>query len=405
MATEYYIGGDDGEHFIFWNSLYDGQEVPEYSSVCTDCDEVISCNLFLENEKQQRRVVGDCCFSKYPRKASGKLEKHQHKSQSLQVPTVQASQSLQVPVSLKLQSSPEDCTDISTHFDDGKYKGYSFENVFHNDPGYMEFISGKPSEVGTAIHNASLYFLKHKDQVKPFFRFGKYRGLTFKHVKEINPGYYNFLLNSESSNERYSEAIKWYQNIKNEPTVPTIPIGKWRGATYAEVATKDVDYMKWVIRSISDQNSPLYSFFEWIRITYPDLSTSPSREKVIPQTTNGIVSNDEETIKYGKHSGKTLKQIWDEDEGYFVYMARKSTLKGTNANFNRQAIKFFIEKKGYNITDSLIIDTGKYQGKMVTDVAKENPEYFDWLQDGCRSNNESLLQAAIWWRLNRTDPQ
>lgn len=375
MATEYYIGGDDGKHFDFWNKLYPNQEIPEYSQLCSECNEVIDCNIFIENDKGERRVIGICCSSKYL-----------PKSTSLSLPpkiTIEDVQTL----------SQEEKIQTSTHFDDGKYKGFSFESVFQNDPGYLEYLSSKPSEVGSAIHNASLYFLEHKDQVKPFFRFGKYRGMTFERVKEINPGYYSFLLKNESSNERYSEAINWYKSIPHEPT---LPIGKWKNTTYTEVASKDPDYMKWVIRNITDSNSPLHPFCLWIKQNYPHISTSPPRKTVVTPL------KDEGIINYGKHMGKTLQQIWDEDEDYFIYLARKSSLFGSHATFNREAINFFIEKRGYKINDQLTIGTGKHKGKTVLDVANENPDFFEWLQDGCRSKDESLLQAAIWWRINRT---
>lgn len=430
MATEYYIGGDDGEHFSLWEKLYKGQEVPDYSTTCSDCNEVIDTNLYLEShDKKSRRVVGECCYNKYKRlepketpisqketKKYGKLSefdreipqflgKEPKKLNPIPGQTKRFNEETKDRESQTDLNSPKKETkeneskiDPTTHFDEGSRKGISFVDVFNNEPGYMRYISTKPAE-GKCFRNAIRYYQEHISEVKPFFEYGKYRGRTFDNVYKENPGYFIYLQTKESSNPRYTSALEWYgQNKKDSEALENlVPIGKWKGSTFDEVFDKSPDYLSWVVKNITDENSPLYPFAKWISENHSELK-SPSRgnsnqNKTPVHVTDGSVAN------YGKHNGKTVEEIWKEDPDYFRFISRKGSLNGDSELFNRRAIDFYFNKMGWEITDLSEFDGGKYSGKTFHDVHSENEDYFDWITSSYTGKSDTMIKAAIWFRL------
>jgi broad specificity phosphatase PhoE len=426
MATEYYIGGDDGEHFSLWEKLYKGQEVPDYSATCSDCNEVVDTNLYLESHDQtSRRVIGECCYKKYPRlepketqnssvetkKYSRILDFDSQLSQFVaKEPTKlnpipgqtkrfnEKSESILDPTVPKETKETDAKIDPTTHFDEGSRKGISFEDVFNNEPGYMQYISTKPAEA-KCFRNAIRYYQEHISDVKPFFEYGKYRGRTFENVYKENPGYFTYLQTKESSNPRYSSALEWYSQNKGETETPenVVPIGKWKGSTFDEVFDKAPDYLSWVVKNITDEKSPLYSLAKWVSENHGELK-SPSKgnttqQKTPVQATDGSVAN------YGKHNGKTVEEIWNEDPDYFRFISRKGNLNGNSEAFNRKAIDFYINKMGWEITDSSEFDGGKYSGRTFHDVHSENEDYYDWITSSYTGKSDSMIKAAIWFRL------
>lgn len=380
---EYYVGGDDGDHFKLWTELYPSQEVPDYSTTCTDCQEVIDTQVYLETEDQRRRVVGECCYNKYPPKRNAKnndqkLTKVNNTSQ-------------------KIEKSPESELNPNTHFDDGVRKGLSFEYVLNNEPGYLKYITSKPIE-GKCYRNAIRYYQEHISEVKPFFEFGKYRGRTYESVFKENNSYFSYLQTKESTNPRYKEALEWY--IANSEKVVTrniVQIGKWKGTTFEEVFEKAPDYLSWVVNNINDEKSPLYPLVEWIKENHIELK-SPTK-KSNNTTKTPVISSDGSVANYGKYNGKTVDEIWELDPDYFRFIARKGSLSGNSETFNRRAIQFYIEKMGWTIDDSITFDSGKYSGQNVVEVFNGNKDYFDWILTSYTGKGETMIKAGIWFRL------
>jgi hypothetical protein len=377
MQSYQYIGGDDGVHLDLWKKLYKECEIPDYSSECFSCLEMITVNCFIEDSSQDRKVIGECCVSKFPRKGS------------VVEPSIKDNDKQKPLLSKENQTSP------LTHFDGGKYKDFSFESVLNTDPGYMKWLSTKKAEEygeTKAYHNAVQFYLENEEKIKPFFKRGKYKGRTFESVRSENSQYFIWLKENKGNDSDYEEAIRWFGVFKES----CFSSGSQTGKTFEEVFEDRPDYFEFLAKKEKELGEKYRPAIEWYKAKKGlPLTSSPTSSP-----TSADLKEKKIVFFFGKHKNKTLEEVWDDDPFYFRYLTQRGTSQKEESPFglfSLKAMNFYQEKLGTKGGQSF--ESGKYKGNSYEEVLTEFPEYFEFLTNEYRGKNEDLLRALVWYKL------
>jgi len=427
MNDYQYIGGDDGQHFDFWQKLNKGQEIPDYSSECYECHETINTNCFIEDKNGNRKVIGECCFKKFEQKGQNISEIQHSRKDNVFISCGDGKHSREDHIFISCgdgKHSREDHIFIScgdgkhketkelqtqnfdpkTHFDDGKFKGISFKSVFENDPGYMQWLSTKNAEnygETKSFHNSVQYYLEHLDQIKPFFKRGKYKGRTFESVKTENCQYFKWLTENKSNDPDYKGPIEWYSKIQQKTFIKGVHSGK----TFDEVFENNPNYFDFLIKKEDELGENFKNAIEWFKnksLLSPSKITSSSPPKLKSSSPPKIFFSqnfDENMFSFGKHKGKTIENVWDEDQKYFKFLAQKGTSPNNetlSGKFAKRLLIYYQEKLGKGDGN---FTTGKYKNKTYEDILEENPDYFDFLKNNYRGEGEDMLRGLLWFLL------
>lgn len=125
-------------------------------------------------------------------------------------------------------------------------------------------------------------------------------------------------------------------SIKEQPHDGTLHFGKFKGKTFQEIFEKDPQYLKWVAvgmdpkgknflaedkRKATDflRHECLKNYHGQELTNYQSLSDEELISCVVPDIVRPQLECGQYQFRFGKHKGKTIKEVYDSDSGYVLW--------------------------------------------------------------------------------------
>mmetsp|Transcript_6866 Transcript_6866/g.16272 ORF Transcript_6866/g.16272 Transcript_6866/m.16272 type:complete len:148 (+) Transcript_6866:53-496(+) len=87
------------------------------------------------------------------------------------------------------------------------------------------------------------------------------------------------------------------------------------------------------------------------------------------------------TVSFGKHRGKTMQELMEEDPGYCSWMLQTYREDKENCNPALQAAaEYLLDQDDIDVEElEQVINFGKYKGQGFKQVMDEDPDYGQWV--------------------------
>lgn len=220
----------------------------------------------------------------------------------------------------------------------------------------------------------------------------------------------------ESRGKRCSICNGKHKNIKDNfckkcRITSVIQFGKYKSKTFDQVYQNDPDYCSWFIKNVKPDGNNMVNFFNYLK------SKPVVIEKVI-SSPNVPVDVGDEILKFGKHSSKQFKYVYEKYPGYCDWFIEN--FKSENDN----AVKFFnylksrsqesqqtlsseldgIDIESLKLDDievnndpgNQLIQFGKYKLKTFNYVYENDQQYCDWMINNRVIKGENAKAFVNW---------
>lgn len=272
-----YAGGDTGRHLRWFNQYCKGEEMPSFQPSCI-CTHEIKENCFIKNKADGRLiVVGNCCIKRYISKENaGRTCKNCGKPHKNRITAF-------------CNECREDLKSVRLCFYCGE------KNSCKTD--WCARCRGER------------------------FKGGQYEGMYYFQILNCDKKYCYYFLDKYPRNN-FSQ---WLQQHAESSEIFTA--GKYRLYEFQEILEKDRSYcLNYASAHPEDE------LMWWLK-TYIELT--PEELDLLNSTRNVI---EEQSLKFGKHKGKTFKEVLAQDPSYCNWVRSLSSADGQMLEFQRWLI-------------------------------------------------------------------
>ncbi|CAJ1403154.1 unnamed protein product [Effrenium voratum] len=101
------------------------------------------------------------------------------------------------------------------------------------------------------------------------------------------------------------------------------------------------------------------------------------------------------TVSFGKHRGKTMQELVEEDPGYCSWMLQ--TYREDKENCNpafKAAAEYLLDQDDIDVEElEQVINFGKYKGQGFKQVMDEDPDYGQWVVGAAEESGNPNFRA------------
>eukprot|EP00971_Amphidinium_carterae_P330541 6463640-Amphidinium_carterae.1 len=263
--------------------------------------------------------------------------------------------------------------------------------------------------------------------------FGKHRGKTFEVVLAEEPSYASFVRRTvESAGSTNEQMLRFaaYLNAQDglDPCGAPSPFevltfGKYKGRSFEAVTAEDPSYTGYVRRTAVEEgcsNQQMKRFAQFLKIL--DAQQTSASSQGDPQPPLYASEPSSWRLTMGKHKGKTISEVYDEDKSYCKW-AVKQWRDGASYGLITHLAEYAeaqdaaqaaapaqtgCASAAASTTTSSAhreVSFGKHKGKTYQSVYSEDAPYCDWILMTAAQQNPypELVDFADFVKMKKSD--